>query len=466
MQTVRLMSSGRYVFAGGHRQAVLRLWRTTTCAHAYRSSNTTFVLCAFVEALHKFLGDEKEVDELFMVTDEELKMMCRICPKGGCVEGPFLKEMSHVVHTEYELKGELPDNTSLIDAFKLSMFAPTVTGSPMKNAVEKIYAYEKTSRRYYSGALMALGTEAGQPFLDSCINIRMQEIEHDGTLRIRVGATLVKDSVPSEEVKETEWKIRGTMAALVNQQAAQPLKLSEAFGAEGPKAACLRDLLCLRNTNISKFWLQNDLKIQPIQPLGKKALLIDNEDDFIHMLDHMLRKLGLATSVVPWRGAISVLSSSPPFDLVVVGPGPGDPMSASCLKMLTLQSIFQQHLLPQSTTTTTPFVCVCLGQQCLGRSVGLRLSKKLVPLQGVQRRIDLFGAQEYVGFYNSFFVHHDPQHEFLADVEVSVEDGEIYAMRSKKFVSFQFHPESLLTRNGPDIIGDALRHLWGTVDVP
>eukprot|EP00922_Rhytidocystis_sp_ex-Travisia-forbesii_P059681 GHVS01088491.1.p1 GENE.GHVS01088491.1~~GHVS01088491.1.p1 ORF type:complete len:371 (-),score=71.22 GHVS01088491.1:1268-2380(-) len=129
------------------------------------------------QELDAFLSDAKEVDELFMVTDEELKMMCRICPKGGCVEGPFLKEMPHVVHSEYELRGVLAENNaSLIDAFRLSMFAPTVTGSPMKNAVDTIYSYETSTRRYYSGALMALGTQAGQQFLDSCINIRMQVV--------------------------------------------------------------------------------------------------------------------------------------------------------------------------------------------------------------------------------------------------------------------------------------------------
>ena len=51
-----------------------------------------------------FLTDPKEVHELFQVVDEELKMMARICGKGGVVRGPFLKEMSSLVHTEYRLE--------------------------------------------------------------------------------------------------------------------------------------------------------------------------------------------------------------------------------------------------------------------------------------------------------------------------------------------------------------------------
>ena len=53
----------------------------------------------------EFLKDQKEIDELFMVTDEELKMMCRICPDGGAIIGPQALEMAHLIHTEYVLQG-------------------------------------------------------------------------------------------------------------------------------------------------------------------------------------------------------------------------------------------------------------------------------------------------------------------------------------------------------------------------
>ena len=55
--------------------------------------------------LMEFLKDEKEIYELFMVVDEELKMMCDICHEGGQVLGPFLKPMTHLIHTEYLLAG-------------------------------------------------------------------------------------------------------------------------------------------------------------------------------------------------------------------------------------------------------------------------------------------------------------------------------------------------------------------------
>jgi phenazine biosynthesis protein phzE len=75
-----------------------------------------------------FLADEKEIYELFMVVDEELKMMCDICHEGGQVLGPFLKPMTHLVHTEYLLAGRT--RLDVRDVLRMSMFAATVTGEP------------------------------------------------------------------------------------------------------------------------------------------------------------------------------------------------------------------------------------------------------------------------------------------------------------------------------------------------
>ena len=52
-----------------------------------------------------FLADPKEIDELYMVLDEELKMMATVAEHGGQVVGPYLKEMAHLTHTEYLLAG-------------------------------------------------------------------------------------------------------------------------------------------------------------------------------------------------------------------------------------------------------------------------------------------------------------------------------------------------------------------------
>ena len=80
-------------------------------------------------ALLDFLADEKEIYELFMVVDEELKMMCDICHEGGQVLGPFLKPMTHLVHTEYLLAGRT--RRDVREVLRDTMYAATVTGSPV-----------------------------------------------------------------------------------------------------------------------------------------------------------------------------------------------------------------------------------------------------------------------------------------------------------------------------------------------
>ncbi|MGH8939500.1 MAG: chorismate-binding protein, partial [Actinomycetes bacterium] len=79
-----------------------------------------------------FLADRKETDELYMVVDEELKMMARICDDGGRVVGPFLREMARLAHTEYLIDGH--SGLDPRDILRETMFAPTVTGSPLESA--------------------------------------------------------------------------------------------------------------------------------------------------------------------------------------------------------------------------------------------------------------------------------------------------------------------------------------------
>lgn len=84
----------------------------------------------------KFLSDKKEADELYMVVDEELKMMARVCDMGGTLDGPRLKEMSSVAHTEYFIRGR--SSMGPLKILQETMFAPSVTGSPLESAARVI----------------------------------------------------------------------------------------------------------------------------------------------------------------------------------------------------------------------------------------------------------------------------------------------------------------------------------------
>jgi len=159
-----------------------------------------------------FLADEKEIYELFMVVDEELKMMCALCTEGGQVLGPFLKPMSRLVHTEYLLAGRTTRDPR--EVLRDTMFAATVTGSPVENACRLIKRYESRGRGYYGAALAVLGRDAsGGPVVDSPIVIRTADVDLDGHLTVTAGATLVRDSDAAHEVAETHAKAGGILSA-------------------------------------------------------------------------------------------------------------------------------------------------------------------------------------------------------------------------------------------------------------
>lgn len=394
--------------------------------------------------LVEFLLDAKEINELFQVVDEELKMMSRICSAGGSVHGPYLKEMSTLFHTEYVLEGR--SDLSAVDAFRHSMFAATMIGSPLENAARVIKKYEGESRRYYAGAIAIRGLDAeGREYLDSAITIRTMEVEADGRAVIQSGASIVRDSVPAKECREIKAKAAGLLRAIESPQPSAPI-LERFLDAE------LESLLQHRNEFLSRFWLKKQQPTYREPRLASQSILIiDNEDEFAQMLLHVIRHLGLRPTVRRYDQELDLAG----FDYVLVGPGPGDPTNHADPKIARVRGIVQRLL-----DERRRFLAVCLGHQILCDVLGFDLAPVNPPLQGVQKAIDLFGRLEAVGFYNTFFGR--TARRLPPDIEISTEpDGRVVALRSPSFYSLQFHPESLLTTNSIPIIKDALLWLAG-----
>jgi phenazine biosynthesis protein phzE len=395
----------------------------------------------------EFLADPKEVNELFQVVDEELKMMSRICSAGGEVHGPYLKEMSTLFHTEYVLEGRT--ELDPIDALRHSMFAPTLVGSPLENAARVICKYENDSRRYYAGAIVLMGVDdEGREHLDSAITIRTMELDAAGNAVIQSGASIVRDSVPAKECREIKAKAAGLLRAVSSASSSEPV-LAEYLDES------LEAVLRSRNEFLSRFWLKQQKAIYLEPRLASKSLLIiDNEDDFTQMLRHVISHLGVNASIRKYDDPGLDLSGS---DCVLIGPGPGDPRDLNDPKIKKVRELLRQLLHSGSR-----FMAVCLGHQVLCQLLGFELQPLDPPLQGVQKAVELFGRLEAVGFYNTFFARMRPG--IAPDIEISSEpDGRIIATRGPHFYSLQFHAESVLTTNSIPIIRDAL--LWLLNDV-
>jgi phenazine biosynthesis protein phzE len=400
--------------------------------------------------LLEFLSDEKEIYELFMVVDEELKMMCDICHEGGQVLGPFLKPMTHLVHTEYLLAGRT--SRDVREVLRDTMYAATVTGSPVENACRLIKEYESGGRGYYGAALALLGRdEHGEPTADSPIVIRTAEVSIDGRLRVTAGATLVRDSDPVSEVAETHAKAGGILSAF-------GLVPAAAAAADGV-ADLTRDedvLIALnsRNRRLSTFWLTDQAGAPPDPGLrGRTAVILDGEDDFVNMLRHVLGVLGMSSTVV--RHDAYVDGALDGFDLVIVGPGPGDPRADDDPKMQRIRSALD-HLL----ATGQPFLAVCLGHQALCHRLGIPLGFKDIVFQGTQSPVSIDGRIERVGFYNTFVGRvGDGELPPGVSIEADEETGDIHLVAGPHYRGIQFHAESILTEHGYDLIHQLVREL-------
>lgn len=413
-----------------------------------------------ISGLLDFLNDRKEANELYMVVDEELKMMARMCTSGGRVHGPFLKEMARLTHSEYILTGH--SDLDVREVLRETLLAPTVTGSPLENAFRVIGRHETTGRGYYGGVLALIGRDpAGSRTLDSAIMIRTAEVADDGRLRLGVGASLVRDSDPESEVAETHAKAAGMLQAL-GLAVAEPTRDGAErlpVGAHRSPAThpLVRRALESRNTTLSRFWLDAGQLPAPEGALeGRRVLVVDNEDTFTGMLGHQLRALGLRTTITRFDDPLPRKG----FDLVIAGPGPGDPRDSTDPRICALRTLTRELL-----ADTVPFLSICLSHQILATELGLGLVRRAVPNQGVQKPVNLFGQCELAGFYNTYAAHATgdsiPGNGQRKPVDISrdARTGEVHALRGAGFRSVQFHLESILTQHGPRILGDLLTSL-------
>lgn len=185
--------------------------------------------------------------------------------------------------------------------------------------------------------------------------------------------------------------------------------------------------------------------------------MVDGEDTFTAMLAHVLRVTGLEVTVRRYDDPglrETALSWTGP---VVLGPGPGNPADAADPKMRMLRGLAGALLAGHRRG----LLGVCLGHELLAAELGLPLIRKAEPAQGAQTRIDFFGREEVVGFYNTYTAHcPDEQAARLAErgVEISRDPAtaEVHALRASAFAGVQFHPESILTLRGADLLRELL----------
>ena len=182
-------------------------------------------------------------------------------------------------------------------------------------------------------------------------------------------------------------------------------------------------------------------------------LLIDNYDSFVYNLARYIGELGRERRVVR-SDAVSVaevLAMDP--EAIVISPGPGTPDQAGvCLEVV------------RRLGSLAPILGVCLGHQCVGQAYGGRVAQARAPVHGKSALLRHGGAGLFaglpdplrVGRYHSLVV--EPPAGDELEVTARTDDGAVMARqhRSNPVYGVQFHPESVLTEHGHDLIANFL----------
>lgn len=409
------------------------------------------------EELVAFLADVKESEELVMVVDEELKMMSSICPEGGVMRGPYLKPMAKLTHTEYLLEGysELDPR----EVLRRTMFAPTVTGSPMENACRVIARHEESGRGYYSGVIARFSAHARGWNLDAPIIIRTAAIDRKGNVKVSAGATLVRHSDPFSEAWETSAKAAGVLTAL-GASGGESSRTHVLPGSGNPavQADQVKAALQERNRFLAPFWRDNYGEVNdsaagafPGQIRGT-ALVVDCGDEFSVMLAHQLRRLGMAVDVEKW----DQVSGVDRYDLLVAGPGPGDPLEEADPRVVRIRSLLGERL-----SSRRPLLAVCFSHQVLSDLAGLDLVALPEPRQGIALPTKLISETGIVGYYNTFTaLGTDGETTPRLGLTIRAEEpsGYVQGLIGPQVASVQGHLESVLSYDGFQMLFDLVTH--------
>ena len=226
-----------------------------------------------------------------MCTDVDRNDKSRICEAGSVsVIGRRQIEMySRLIHTVDHVEGYLRDGFDAMDAFLCHTWAVTVTGAPKPWAIQFVEEQEESQRCWYGGAVGMIG-------FDGCLNtgltLRTVRIA-GGVAEVRAGATLLFDSDPDAEEKETELKASAMRDAVLRpdppptDSILPPAALSSNAGAH-------------------------------------RVLLIDHQDSFVHTLANYLRQTGALVTTLRYGFDAEALGRLTP-SCALLSPGPGNP---------------------------------------------------------------------------------------------------------------------------------------------
>lgn len=357
------------------------------------------------ERIRELLASEKDAAELTMCTDVDRNDKSRVCEPGSVrVIGRRQIELySRLIHTVDHVEGRLRPGLDALDAFLSHAWAATVTGAPKSAAMRFIEDHELSPRRWYGGAVGGIGFDGR---LDTGLVLRTLRIAN-GVAETRAGASLLVDSDPDAEEAETRLKAAALLDAVRR-------------GDDGPPRCGAR----------------------PPVGAGRRVLVVDARDSFVHSLADCFRQTGAAVKTFRAGFPTRDLAREEP-DLVVLSPGPGRPADFALAGVLE-----------EATRLGLPVFGVCLGLQAIAEFCGGELGVLPVPVHGKRSEIRVLGGELFRGLprrfeagrYHSLHARREALPACLRVTAVDP-DGVVMALEhaERPLSGVQFHPESILT---------------------
>lgn len=380
------------------------------------------------ENILELLKSQKDESELTMCTDVDRNDKSRICVPGSVrVIGRRQIEMySRLIHTVDHVEGILRPEFDAIDAFLSHAWAVTVTGAPKLWAMRFIEEHERSPRAWYGGAIGYVGFDGN---MNTGLTLRTIRVR-DGIAEVRAGATLLFDSDPEAEEAEVALKASALLDAV--------RRRSPASGVAAPQPRAQVGI-------------------------GRRVLLLDYEDSFVHTLANYLRRTGADVSTIragTSEDALRDEMSAFEPDLVVLSPGPGAPADLDVGAAVRV-----------AIEREVPLFGVCLGLQGIVEHFGGQLGVLDRPVHGKASEIRVIGGALFdavpptflAGRYHSLYA---VRSALPAGLRVTAEsgDGVIMAIEHERLpiAGVQFHPESIMTLKdevGFRIIENVMRSL-------
>jgi len=366
------------------------------------------------ENIRTLLSSAKDESELTMCTDVDRNDKSRVCEPGSVrvIGRRQIEIYSRLIHTVDHVEGRLRPGFDALDAFLTHMWAVTVTGAPKTWAMQFIEDHEDRPRRWYGGAVGMIGFDGG---MNTGLTLRTAHIRN-GIASVRAGATLLFESDPAAEERETQLKARAlleTLAGPASPQAAAPGSAPSRAGEE------------------------------------LRVLLVDHQDSFVHTLAGYFREEGAEVTTLRAGFDPARLEEYRP-DLVVLSPGPGRPSDFGCDDLLT--ALDRRGIAAFG---------VCLGMQAMVEHAGGRLGLLASPAHGKPGTVRVVGGaagsgllaglpEEFTaGRYHSLHAVPDGVSGGFSVTAVTP-DGVVMAIEDDAAGRWgvQFHPESILTASG------------------